>query len=126
MKAYPEHKSYLLTSTQYASELKICELAHGYNKLVKKSDGEEFMISPFAPVNLPQLNKNEIETNINHLNEFVSDQSKSNEQDEVQNGPMKFQKLNDKLHSEPMSHSNNQKLPLNLNLENTLGGSSNI
>ena len=126
MKAYPEHKSYLLTSTQYASELKICELAHGYNKLVKKSDGEEFMISPFAPVNLPQLNKNEIETNINHLNEFVSDQSKSNEQDEVQNGPMKFQKLNDKLHSEPMSHSYNQKLPLNLNLENTLGGSSNI
>jgi len=45
-----------LTSTQYASEQKICELAQGYNKLIKKSDGEEYLISPFAPVNLPMLN----------------------------------------------------------------------
>jgi len=60
LKLYPDHKSYLLTSTQYASELKICELAHGYNKLVTKNSGEEFMISPFAPVNLPQLNRDEV------------------------------------------------------------------
>jgi hypothetical protein len=50
----------LLTSTQYASELKICELAQGYNKLIKKNDGYEYMISPFAPVNLPLLNKEQI------------------------------------------------------------------
>ena len=53
---------YLLTSTQYASEQKICELAQGYNKLVKKSDGQEYMISPFAPVNLPLLT----EANFSH------------------------------------------------------------
>ena len=64
LKSNPDHKPYLLTSTQYASELKICELAQGYNKLVRKSDGGEYMISPFAPVNLPQLNKNEINTNV--------------------------------------------------------------
>ena len=56
LKSYPDHKPYLLTSTQYASEQKICELAQGYNKLIKKADGEEYMISPFAPGNLPQLN----------------------------------------------------------------------
>lgn len=55
LKSYPDHKPFLLTSTQYASEHKISELAQGYNKLIKKSDGEEYMISPFAPVNLPQL-----------------------------------------------------------------------
>ena len=60
LKLNPDHKAYLLTSTQYASELKICELAQGYNKLIKKSDGEEYMISPFAPVNLPLLDKSQI------------------------------------------------------------------
>lgn len=45
-----------MTSTQYASEQKICELAQGWNKLVRKTDGEEYMISPFAPLNLPPLN----------------------------------------------------------------------
>ena len=60
LKAYPDHKQHLLTSTQYASENKICELANGYNKLIKKSDGEEFMISPFAPIHLPTLNKEHI------------------------------------------------------------------
>ena len=64
LKLHPDHKSYLLTSTQYASELKICELAQGYNKLVKKSDGEEYMISPFAPVNLPTLDQSQIETRV--------------------------------------------------------------
>lgn len=60
LKLNPDHKAYLLTSTQYASELKICELAQGYNKLIRKSDGEEYMISPFAPVNLPLLDKSQI------------------------------------------------------------------
>ena len=60
LKVFPDHKAYLLTSTQYASELKICELAQGYNKLIKKSDGFEYMISPFAPVNLPLLQSKEI------------------------------------------------------------------
>ena len=60
LKGFPDHKAYLLTSTQYASELKICELAQGYNKLIKKNDGYEYMISPFAPVNLPLLNKDQI------------------------------------------------------------------
>ena len=55
LKSNPDHKTYLLTSTQYASEQKICELAQGYNKLIKKADGQEYMISPFAPVNLPLL-----------------------------------------------------------------------
>jgi len=55
LKAFPDHKTYLLTSTQYASEEKICELAQGYNKLFKKNDGEEYMISPFAPLNLNLL-----------------------------------------------------------------------
>ena len=36
---------------------KICELAQGYDKLIKKADGQEYMISPFAPVNLPLLNE---------------------------------------------------------------------
>ena len=53
----PDHKAFLLTSTQYASEQKICELAQGYDKLIKKNDGEEYMISPFAPVSLPLLNE---------------------------------------------------------------------
>lgn len=35
-------------------------MAQGYNKMIKKSDGEEYMISPFAPINLPQLEKAEI------------------------------------------------------------------
>ena len=50
---YPSHSVYLLTSTKYASEQKICELAHRLDKLVKKSDGQEYLISPFAPCNLP-------------------------------------------------------------------------
>jgi hypothetical protein len=45
--------------------LKICELAQGYNKLIRKNDGEEYMISPFAPVNLPLLDKSQIETATN-------------------------------------------------------------
>lgn len=49
----PTHHQFLLTSTKYASEIKICELAHGYNKLAKKKNGEEFMLSPFAPSTLP-------------------------------------------------------------------------
>ena len=49
----PTHHQFLLTSTKYASEIKICELAHGYNKLAKKKNGEEFMLSPFAPSSLP-------------------------------------------------------------------------
>lgn len=53
LKSYPDHKEFLLTSTQYASEQKICELAHLHGMLIKKVDGEEYMISPFAPVNLP-------------------------------------------------------------------------
>ena len=64
MKQYPDHKAYLLTSTQYASEQKICELAQGYNKLIKKTDGEEYMISPFSPINLNLLN----ESNQNMIN----------------------------------------------------------
>lgn len=73
LKLYPDHKAYLLTSTQYASELKICELAHGYNKLVRKSDGEEFMISPFAPISLPTLNKHEINTDVVFNSERASE-----------------------------------------------------
>ena len=64
LKQNPDHNKYLLTSTQYASELKICELAHGYNKLIKKSDGEEYMISPFTPINLPNLDKSQIDTGV--------------------------------------------------------------
>ena len=41
LKRQPGHKAFLVTSTQYASEQKICELAVGYNKLVRKNDGEE-------------------------------------------------------------------------------------
>lgn len=52
LKLFPDHKQHLLTSTQYASDQKICELAQGYNKFVRKSDGEEYIISPFAPMNL--------------------------------------------------------------------------
>ena len=55
LKKQPDHKEYLLTSTQYASEQKICELAQGYNKLIKKADGQEYMLSPFAPVIMPLL-----------------------------------------------------------------------
>ena len=55
IKSYPDHKDFLLTSTRYASEDKICELAQGYNKLVKKKDGGEYMLSPFAHVNLSLL-----------------------------------------------------------------------
>ena len=47
LKQYPEHKAYLLTSTQYASEVKICQLATENNKLIKHSDGEEYIVSPF-------------------------------------------------------------------------------
>ena len=47
---FPDHKAFLLTSTKYASEEKICELAQGYSKIFIKN-GEEYMISPFAPVN---------------------------------------------------------------------------
>lgn len=43
-------------------------MAQGYNKLIKKSDGYEYMISPFAPVNLPLLDKNQIDIN-NQTNE---------------------------------------------------------
>ena len=64
LKLNTDHKQYLLTSTQYASELKICELAQGYNKLIRKSDGQEYMISPFAPVNLPLLDKLDIDVDL--------------------------------------------------------------
>ena len=75
LKAFPDHKQYLLTSTQYASELKISELAYGYNKLIKKSDGEEFMISPFAPVHLPSLKKENIKVHdADNLNDSGNDQ----------------------------------------------------
>ena len=53
LEQFPTHQKFLLTSTKYASEVKICELAHGYNKLAQKKNGEEFMLSPFAPSNLP-------------------------------------------------------------------------
>ena len=55
LKNQPAHKEFLLTSTQYASEQKICELAIGYNKLFKKNDGHDYIISPFAPVHLSLL-----------------------------------------------------------------------
>lgn len=91
----------MLTSTQYASELKICELAQGYNKLVRKSDGEEYMISPFAPVNLPQLERSAINTRINPNGDTPSSDDKVDMQeidsiirrfDDEQ--PKKRQKLN--------------------------------
>ena len=52
LKLHPSHKAFLATSTKYASEEKICELGVGYNKLVRKNDGEEYLISPFAPVDM--------------------------------------------------------------------------
>lgn len=61
LRLYPDHKAYLLTSTQYASEQKICELAQAYGKLVKQSDGEEYMISPFAPGNVSQASHAKLE-----------------------------------------------------------------
>lgn len=66
LKQNPDHKAFLLTSTQYASEQKICELAQGYDKLIKKADGEEYMISPFAPVNLPLLTEMTNQAMMNH------------------------------------------------------------
>ena len=51
----PNHSKYLLTSTKYATESKICELAHAFNKMAKKRNGEEFMLSPFAPPMLPLM-----------------------------------------------------------------------
>jgi hypothetical protein len=42
----------MLTASKYASEIKICDLAIGYNKIAIKKNGEEFMLSPFAPPNL--------------------------------------------------------------------------
>jgi len=79
------HLSFLLTSTQYASELKICELAQGYNKLVKKLDGHEYMISPFAPINLPVLDKNDIDIDNNYKDDDDEELVKSkDEQPEIQ------------------------------------------
>jgi hypothetical protein len=95
LKQFPSHKQFLLTSTQYASELKICELAYGYNKLIKKTDGEEFMISPFAPVNLPQLNKEEISTTEHGDNGFGHDEisSKTGDFDRNPTKGYKYQKM---------------------------------
>jgi hypothetical protein len=33
------------------------ELAQGYNKLVKKADGEEYMYSPFTKLIMPLMNE---------------------------------------------------------------------
>ena len=48
---FPEHKEFLHTSTQYCSEAKMCELALRYNKMFKKEDGNEYIISPFNNFN---------------------------------------------------------------------------
>ena len=45
-----------MTCNQFASERQIYELAQGYNKLIKKSDGNTYLISPFTPLN-PDLLK---------------------------------------------------------------------
>lgn len=55
LEKFPDHKEYLLTSTLYASEQKILELAQGYNKLIKKADGEEYMYSPFTKLIMPLM-----------------------------------------------------------------------
>jgi hypothetical protein len=45
----PDHAYSLLTSTQFASDEKICELANAFNKFITKPNGEEFMYSPYTP-----------------------------------------------------------------------------
>jgi hypothetical protein len=45
----PSHGDFILTSTKYSSESKICELAHGYNKFIKMENGDEYIHSPFLP-----------------------------------------------------------------------------
>ena len=57
LKAFPNHNAFLLTSSRYASEEKICELAYGYNRMVKKTDGNDYMLSPFAPTNLRMMDE---------------------------------------------------------------------
>ncbi len=39
---------FLITSTKYASESQILELARAHNKIYVKSDGEEYLISPYG------------------------------------------------------------------------------
>ena len=57
---FPSHHSFLLSSTKYASDGKICELAHLYSKVAIKKNGEEFILSPFSMSNVPiQLNDSE-------------------------------------------------------------------
>ena len=87
LKINPDHKAYLLTSTQYASEQKICELAQGYNKLIKKTDGEEYMISPFSPINMALLN----ESNYNMLNGGPTIVNHNNPIQNIQNSPKNYQ-----------------------------------
>jgi hypothetical protein len=54
---YPNHHDFILTSQKYASETKICELAHCYNHFVKDTKtGEEYIRSPFMLVDaLPEF-----------------------------------------------------------------------
>ena len=51
LRQFPEHKQQLLTSTQYASEQKICELALKHGKLLRQPDGSECLVSPFLTGN---------------------------------------------------------------------------
>ena len=54
---YPNHNDFILTSHNYASETKICELAHCYNHFVKDTKtGDEYIRSPFMLVDaLPEF-----------------------------------------------------------------------
>lgn len=38
----------MLTSSKFASEIKICEIANAFDKFITKPNGDEFMLSPFS------------------------------------------------------------------------------
>jgi len=48
LKKMPKHGDYLITSTKYASESQILELARAHNKIHLKDDGEEYLVSPYG------------------------------------------------------------------------------
>mmetsp|Transcript_18984 Transcript_18984/g.13778 ORF Transcript_18984/g.13778 Transcript_18984/m.13778 type:complete len:87 (+) Transcript_18984:247-507(+) len=44
----PKHGDFLITSTKYASESQILELARAHNKIHVREDGEEYLVSPYG------------------------------------------------------------------------------
>ena len=66
LRKHPDHKPYLLTSTQYSGADKFYELAQGYDKIVEKVDGVKYIISPFHPLNSTLISEmNDMAVNLN-------------------------------------------------------------